>query len=75
MRGAVPKSQLADKELPPHLTDIIVLDAPVHVSTIILMNVVSIHMGEAAVCLGGDDSFQVCHLLSKNCLVSRVAQP
>ena len=64
MRGAVPRSQLADKELSPHLTDIIVLDAPVHVSTIILMNVVSIHLDKMAVRLGQDNPFQVCALLS-----------
>ena len=55
---------MADKEPPPHLTDIVVLNAPVHLATIIMMNVVAIHPDEAAVCLGWDDPFQVCALLS-----------
>ena len=53
-----------DEEPPPHLTDIVVLDDPVHLATIIMMNVVAIHPDEAAVCFVWDDPFQVCALLS-----------
>ena len=64
MSSALPRARLADEEPPPHLTDIVVIDAPIHVATIIMMNVVAIHPDEAAVCLGWDDPFQVCALLS-----------
>ena len=64
LRSAVPRARLDDKEPPPHLPDITVLDAPVHVATIVLTNLVAIHLDEAEVRLGQDNPFQVCPLLS-----------
>ena len=63
LRGAVPRSRLDDEETPPNLLDTIVLDAPIHVATIVLMNVVVIHLDKAAVRLRWDEHFQVCPLL------------
>ena len=64
LRGAVPRARLADEEPPPHLLDIIVLNYYVYVATIVLINVVAIHLDDAAVCLGRDKPFQVCPLFS-----------
>ena len=55
---------MAEEEPPSHLPDIIVLDDFVHVATIVLMNVVAIHLDKAAVCIVRDEPFQVCPLLS-----------
>ena len=52
------------EETPLHLPDIVFLDAPVHMETIVLMNVVPIHLDEAAVCFGRYEPFQVFRLLS-----------
>ena len=55
---------MGDEKPPLHLPDIVAVDAPVHVATIVLMNVVAIHLDKAEVCFVRDDPFQVYPLLS-----------
>ena len=75
VRGTLPQTRLAYPDLPPHLPDIIIYNAPIRVATVILINVIVIHLEEVAVCLGQDNPFQACSLLFVDCLLSQVTQP
>ena len=73
--GVAPRYWMAYHQLPLNLSDIFVLDAPIHVETVVLMIVTAIHLDEAEVHLGREDPFQVWSLLCADCLVSRISHP